>query len=157
MEQYWMPKWLDWKNLRKCIDNHEADSIYIRLVGSRGGTVKVNEDLDGRTLDFRKDKTGLYMLIDDVNVAFHFPLKDYEKGFSLAYERILPSSDGIGRMYIPGGIPDKPYDPELPEPKRSYLRTILDHHMMEIYFKGRIDIEFHSWWIEPHWKYWTVR
>ena len=36
-----------------------------------GGTVKVNEKLHARTLDFRKDKSGLYMLIDS-NEIFHF-------------------------------------------------------------------------------------
>ena len=59
MEQYWMPKKLDFKNLRLCIDNYSANFLYIRLVGSAGGTVKVNEKLEGRTLNFRKDRSGL--------------------------------------------------------------------------------------------------
>ena len=88
MEQYWMPKKLDFKNLRLCLDNHSADFLYIRLVGSAGGTVKINEKLEGRKLDFRKDKSGLYLFIDSSDV-FHFPLNDYQKGFSLAYERIF--------------------------------------------------------------------
>jgi len=83
---------------------------------------------------------------------FHFPLDDYQKGFSLAYERIFDD----GRMHIPGGISDNPYDTNLPEPKRSFLRHVLDGHLMEIFFKGRVNIIFHSWWIKPHWKYWTI-
>lgn len=146
-----MPKELDVENLRMCIDNYEPESLFIRNVGSYGGTVQVQEELDGRALDFRKDDSGLYMIIDTEEV-FHFPLKFYQKGFSLAYERFFPD----GRMHIPGGIPDHPYDPELPEPERSYLRTVMDKCLMEIYFKGRINIKFHSWWEEPYWKYWTI-
>ncbi|MFC1755155.1 hypothetical protein ACFL96_17465, partial [Thermoproteota archaeon] len=95
-----------------------------------------------------------YALVDDEEV-FHFPLKNYQKGFSLAYERIRPTEDGIGRMvYLSMGV--DPYDPELPEPNRSILRTVLDEHLMEITFPGRIPLKFHSWWIEPHWKHWCV-
>lgn len=154
MEQYWMPKKLDFKNLRLCLDNYSADFLYIRLVGSSGGTVKVNENLKGRTLDFRKDKSGLHLLIDS-NEVFHFPLKDYEKGFSLAYERIEPTKDGVGKMVMLSHGVD-PYDPNLPEPKRSFLRTVLDDHLMEIFFQGRVNLKFHSWWVKPHWKYWTI-
>ncbi len=154
MEQYWMPKKLDFKNLRLCLDNYPVDFLYIRLVGSMGGTVKVNENLQGRTLDFRKGRSGLHMLIDSSEV-FHFPLKDYQKGFSLAYERIEPTKDGVGRMVmLSHGI--DPYDPSLPEPGRSFLRTVLDDHLMEIFFEGRINLKFHSWWDKPHWKYWTI-
>jgi hypothetical protein len=154
MEQYWMPKRLDFKNLRFCLDNYTADFLYIRLKGASGGTVKINEDLEGKKLDFRKRKSGLYIIIDSTEV-FHFPLKDYEKGFSLAYERIEPTADGVGRMVILGQGID-PHDSSLPEPRRSFLRTVLDNHLMEIFFKGKVNLKFHSWWIEPHWKYWTI-
>lgn len=154
MEQYWMPKELDFENLRLCLDNYTVDSLFIRLVGSSGGTVKVNEDMKGKTLDFRKDKSGLYMLVDSKEV-FHFSLEDYYKGFSLAYERIEPTEDGIGRMVMLSYMTD-PYDPNLPEPERSFLRTILDDHLMEIFFEGRVNLKFHSWWDKPHWKYWTI-
>ncbi len=154
MEQYWMPKRLDFKNLRLCLDNYPADFLYIRLVGSMGGTVKVNEKLEGKTLNFRKDKSGLYLFINSSEV-FHFPLKDYQKGFSLAYERIEPTENGVGRMVMLGTGID-PYDPNLPEPQRSFLRTVLDRHLMEIFFKGRVNLKFHSWWDKPYWKYWTI-
>lgn len=36
MEQYLMPKKLDFRNLRSCLDNYDADHLYIRLVGSKG-------------------------------------------------------------------------------------------------------------------------
>ncbi|MDI6737580.1 MAG: hypothetical protein QME12_03620 [Nanoarchaeota archaeon] len=154
MEQYWMPKKLDRKNLRLCIDNYKAERLYIRLVGSMGGTVKVNESLEGKTLGFKKDKSGLFLLVDS-NEVFHFPLKRYDKGFSVAYERIEPTDDGIGRMIMLSTGED-PYDAKLPEPRRSFLRNVLDEHLIEIFFKGRIHLKFHSWWQEPHWKYWTA-
>jgi hypothetical protein len=158
MEQYWMPKELDFENLRLCLDNFKVDHLFIRLKGSSGGTVKVNENLDNKILDFRRDSSGLYFLIDSEEV-FHFPLNDYNseysKGFSLAYERIEPTEDGIGRMVMLGTGID-PYDSDLPEPRSSFLRHVLDDHLLEIFFKGRIDLKFHSWWQEPHWKYWTI-
>jgi len=146
-----MPKELDFENLSVCLDNYETDFLYIRLVGSMGGTVKVNENLENRTLDFKKVSSGLHLFIDS-NEVFHFPLKDYQKGFSLAYERFFED----GRMHIPGGIADEPYNENLPEPSRSYLRTVLDNHLMEIFFKGRVNLKFHSWWNKPYWKYWVI-
>ena len=154
MEQYWMPKRLDFKNLRLCLDNYIADFLYIRLVGSMGGTVKINEDLKDRALDFRREESGLYLLIDSREI-FHFPLKDYQEGFSLAYERVEPTKDGVGKMVILSQGID-PYDPNLPEPRRSFLRIVLDHHLMEVFFMGRVNLKFHSWWDKPNWKFWTV-
>lgn len=149
-----MPKRSDFRNLRLCLENYSADSLYIRLVGSMGGTVKVDEDLRDKTLNFKKNKSGLFMFVDSCEV-FHFPLRDYQKGFSLSYERVEPTDDGIGRMImLSTGI--DPYDPALPEPRRSLLRTVLDNYLMEISFAGRINLKFHSWWQEPHWKYWTI-
>ena len=154
MEQYWMPKKLDFKNLRLCLDNYSANFLYIRLIGSMGGTVKVSEGLEGRVLDFKKDKLGLHLLIDSIEV-FCFPLSSYAKGFSLAYERVKLTEDGISRRVVLGQGID-PYDPNLPEPQYSILRIILDEHLMEISFVGRVNLRFHSWWEKPHWKYWTI-
>lgn len=147
-----MPKSLDFEHLRYCLDNYDAKHIFIRLVGSHGGTRKVNLDIEGKGLDFKKDSSGLVFMIDGQEI-FHSPLNNlHDKGFSLAYER--RSSDG---HILFTDFPFDPYDPNLPEPKLSVLRAILDDHLMEITFKGRIDIEFHSWWIKPHIKYWKVR
>jgi len=151
MEQYWMPKKLDLKNLRLCIDNYKPDSIFIRLVGSMGGTHKVDMSLVRKKLDFVKDKAGLHMIVSGKEV-FYFPLKDYVKGFSLAYERFWP--DGRWCIDSHGKDPDNPI---LPKPKRSFLRTVLDDHLMEIYFKGKIALKFHSWFDSSHtWKLYTI-
>jgi hypothetical protein len=157
MDQYLMPKKLDFKNLRFCLGNYKTHFINISDCGGYNpdgshrmkGLAKVCENLEDKTLDFRKDKSGLYILIDSKE-AFHFPLKHYEKGFYLAYDRVNKS--GV----ISNSNTDDPYDPELPEPRRSFLRNVIDDHQLEIFFKGRIHLKFHSWWREPHWKYWTI-
>ncbi len=158
MEQYWMPKELDFENLRLCLNNYTAVSLFIRDCGgvrengkySCQGMAKVREDLGGKNLDFKKDESGLRMFVDSDEV-FHFPLNNYSKGFSLAYERI----ESDGRIVILSYGKD-PYDSNLPEPKNSILRTVLDDHLMEISFKGRVNLKFHSWWKKPHWKYWAI-
>ena len=153
-----MPRELDFENLRICIDNYTPSHLFIRLTGSSGGTVKVRENLEGKKLDFKKNKSGLYFLVDAKEI-FHFPLKEIgtreKDGFSLAYERIKPTEDGIGRIImLPTGI--NPYDANLPEPRKSILRHALDDHLLEISFNGRIDVRPHSWYIRPHTLYWTV-
>jgi len=155
MEQYFMPKKLDSKNIRLCLDNYKAENLYIRLKGSCGGTVKVDESLEGRTLDFKKDESGLYFLVDE-NEVFHFPLKRYDKGFFIEYKRRIKPTDDRERRAAILYARENPYDPNLPEPEESILRNVLDYHLIEISFKGRVHLKFHSWWIEPHWKYWTV-
>ena len=164
MEQYLIPKKLDFKTLRLCLDNFEPDWLYIRDCGGFRpdgsyriqGMSKINGSLRGKTLDFKKNKNGLYFFIDGAE-AFHFPLKKcYYKGFSLAYERIRPTEDGIGRMVMLSTGVD-PDDPDLPEPKRSFLRNVLDDHLLEIFFPGKIPLKFHSWWKKEYgWKYWQV-
>ena len=158
-----MPKELDFENLRLCLDNYPLERIYIRDCGgiredgqySMQGMSKVSENLEGRTLDFRKDSSGLYILIDSDEV-FHFNLgKEHWKGFSLAYERIRSTKDGIGRMVMLHTGVD-PYDHILPEPNKSTLRSVLDDHLIEIDFKGRIHLKFHSWKEKPNWKFWQV-
>ena len=154
-----MPKELDFKNLRMCIDNYIPTFLYIRLVASVAAdqgreAFKIGENLEGKIFDFKKNESGLYLLVNSQEV-FHFPLNDYQKGFSLAYERIKPTKDGIGRIIIlREGV--NPYNPLLPEPRKSTLRIALDNHLMEIDFKGRIDLKFHSQGKEHYWNYWTV-
>jgi hypothetical protein len=155
MEQYWMPKKLDFKNLRYALNNYHAQGIFIRLKGSMGGHNKLNVNLEEKVLDFKKHKSGVDILIDGEN-KFHFPLTDYaspyNKGFSIAYERINPN----GSIVILGWGED-PYDSNLPEPKSSIFRNVWDNHLLEIIFEGRIPLKFHSWWDEQsRWKYWTI-
>jgi hypothetical protein len=158
MERYYLPKELDFDNLRLCLDNHEAYRLFIRRAGYKGGAVKVDERLEGKKLDFTKDENGLSLLIDSSEV-FQFPLKDYDKsrqwGLILAYERFAKDAEGKGsRLPFCGGR--DPYDPSLPEPLSTVLRHDLDDHVLEIYFNGRIGLKFHSDGEWPQTKFWTV-
>lgn len=162
MEQYLMPSDPDFNDLRFCLDNYLAEYIFIRDCGGYRengrydpeGKMKVGLELQGRLLNFNKDQNGLHILVDSDEV-FNFPLKDCgtipEVGFTLAYERVESS----GRMVMLTHGSD-PYDPNLPEPRSSILRDIIDKHLMEISFKGRINIRFHSWYKKPHWKLWAI-
>ena len=159
-----MPQEFDFENLRYCLDNFEAEHIFIRDCGGyepngsyrMQGKQKVREDLQGRVLDFCRDEKSLYFTIDGEDI-FHFTLEDYgkderDKGFSVAYERFY--DDGKMVMLPRGFNPDAT---NLPEPRTSTLRHILDRHLLEITFKGKIPLEFHSWMQEPHFAYWNVK
>lgn len=149
-----MPRELDYENLRKCLDNYVAEHLFVRLVGSKGGTVKVSENLEGRMLDAKKYARGLGLVfsLDGTELFRGTALRD-DKGFSLEYDR----EDENGRIImLPTGI--DPYDFRLPEPKRSVLRHVLSDHLVEISFQGMIPLRFHSY-IHPdsrHWKYWCI-
>ena len=146
-----MPRDVDLENLRFCLDNLVTEDIFIRLMGSHGGTVKVKENLKNKKLDFNINSDKLYFFIDSREV-FQFKLEKDDKGFAIEYNRYDPKN---GSMIILGAE-EEPYDPKLPEPRYSTFRNVLDYHLIEIGFNGRIDLKFHSWWREPHWKYWTV-
>lgn len=161
MEQYDTPSEFYLENLRNCLDWYTASSIFIRDCGGirkdgefhLTGLTKVREDLEGRELDFRKDNSGLYMLIDSDEV-FHFPFQNVGTregaGFAIAYRRI----DADGRIMFFQG--HDPCDPILPEPRASIVRDVIDDHLIEMTFEGRINLKFHSWRKKPHFKYWTV-
>ena len=153
-----MPKHLDFKNLRKCIDEYVADEIYIRDCGGyredgsyrTNGMQKVNKKLKNKEFDFRKDKNGLHILINEKEI-FHFTLKDHCKGFSLAYERF--NKEGIETILATGLNPN---DANLPNPTRSFLRTVMEDHLMEIYFKGKILLKPYNGKLKETYQQWTI-
>ena len=128
-KQYQLIKEHDFENLRFCLDNYDAYWFYVRQKGASGGEVQINQDLTDKTLDFKKNKKGLTFFIDSAKV-FNFSLKNYQKGFILEYEDA---------------------------PESSVLRSVLDNYLLEIAFKGKIKIKFHSWRDKgAGWKYWNV-
>lgn len=157
MEQYHIPKKLDFENLKICLNNYECEHLFIRYVGSQGGDTKVREDLNGRKLDFKKSQDKLEFLIDSKKI-YDFDLEQYHKSlmsFTLAYNRKY--SDG--KIVMLNTLID-PYDKSLPEPHSSKLRHCFEsnniNHLIEITFKGRVNLKFHSWKDKPHFKYWTI-
>ena len=156
MEQYEIRPEEGLGPLHECLEWYTPVRLFVRVVGSLGGTVKVDKSLRGGQLDFLVRGNDLALLIDGAEVCALSMLDSApHKGFSLAYERITPTPDGIGRLVMLGtGV--APYDPSLPEPRRSFLRNVIDDHLVEVYFAGRVHLKFHSWWEEPYWKYWTI-
>ncbi|HYD03006.1 MAG TPA: hypothetical protein VEC16_01790 [Alphaproteobacteria bacterium] len=157
MEQYWMPRTKDFQNLRTALNNYECTNIFIRDIGSHGGKCRLNENLGDKKLTFKVHlKNKILEFLIDSNKAYDLDLKSYytknQMGFSLAYERIRPDNSIV---MLSQGI--DPYDKELPEPKSSTLRQCIDEKLLEITFKGRVHLEFYSWWQKKKdLKYWKV-
>ncbi len=149
MEQYWTSKELISETLRACLDNYKLLKFHIRDCRSHGLKVNINFDHEQK-FDFKYTNSDISFIVDSEEVIKL--TTDDASGFSLAYHR----EDAEGQwILLQKGI--DPYDPKLPEPKTSMLRNIFDYHEVEIIFEGRIDLKFHSWWKEPHWKYWTIK
>jgi len=157
-----LPQELDFENLRTCLDNYSAIDLFIRDCGGvrengkyeSQGRKKVSESLVERKLDFRKDDSGLYLLIDTEEV-FHFPLEYYPIGFILAYERFVVDSGGNEIMMMEQRGID-PYRVGFPEPKSSILRSVIDNDLIEITFDGRVNLKYHSKYMEPDTNYWII-
>ena len=155
MEQYELAQETVYKDLKYCLKNYKAKSIFIRLVGFRGGTIKVNETIENKTLNIKKVPKGLSILIGGSKVFLYKQDKTWGQSFSLAYERIKDGRYGKLVVMLPEGI--NPEDPNLPPVNTSFFRSVNFDHLLEIYFEGKIPLKFHSWWDkEKNWKYWRV-
>ena len=115
-------------------------------MASRGGTVKVDENLEGRTLDILEKSDQWSFHIDGLEVICF--TKDARLGVSMAYE--ITDENGY-KVYTTTITPD---DPAFPEAQESVLRYDLEWHLLEITFKGRIPLKFHS--EREGFKYWCV-
>jgi hypothetical protein len=151
MEQYHIPIELEFENFRFCLDNYTPNHLFIKECET--GQIKVDEDLEGKTLDFKKDEKGLHILIND-NEVFNFPENNYGMSFSLRYVRMRQSEDGSGPHLYERG--NNPYHHSLPEPKLSVLTHYFDEHLFELSFPGRIDLKFHSKDSFAFSNYWTI-
>jgi len=152
MKQYQIPEELEFESLRFCLNNYEPYWLNIREKGKLADNrVFVNEDLSGKVLDFRKDETGLSFLIDSKEI-FHIPLRRCSRHFLIEYER-------TETIEIDGEVIERKINPyfegNLPEPTSTLLKAVWDTNYIEIAFRSKINIEFHSWWNKDlGWKYW---
>ena len=162
MEQYWMRKRNDLSNLKRALRHYTPTNIYIRDCGGYNpdgsfraqGLRKVNQDLEGKLLQFVELHNNLFVCINKSRIFTFNNFSKRYKGFSLAYERTEQTKDGPRMVMLPSGF--NPYDCHLPEPDSSILRTIIDEHLMEITFKGRVHLKQDGWLIKPHWLYWNI-
>lgn len=145
MTQFWMDAKDDFKNLKYCIDNFECIDIFIRLCGSMGGDVIVNQCMTGKVLTAINDD-GIKLFIDGKEVFHHTGTKDF-KGWSVEYREDI--------FDMPCDIIHP--DDECPELFQSTLRNIWNEHfLVEISFKGRIPLEEDGEFYE-NWKRWRIR
>ena len=146
MPQFWMDAKDDFKNLKYCIDNFECLDVFIRLCGSKGGNVFVNQDMIGKVLTATNDDE-IKLFIDDKEV-FHHRQTEQVKGWSIEYRKkdfAMPCFDLVHP------------DDECPELFQSTLRNIWsEHFLVEISFKGRIPLEEDGEFYK-NWKRWRIR
>jgi len=134
MEKYQIERKKDCYNRRKLIDKYSDKllSLYIGPQDPSKGRPKVNTSLRGKDVDFSRSDMGVYILGED---TFTFLFHDYTKGFTVQYERGGKVDKNID------AIVTDPYDPKLPEPKKTILTNVIENHLVMIVVKGRVDIK----------------
>lgn len=137
------------RNLRYVIDNYVSDYLFIRLMGSMGGDVKFSESIENKILDFNSDN--LFNLFIDSRKIFSFTEKFDVKGFSVEYLEEKPFG-----FLMPITYDKNPFDSILESCTHTNFRAVLDYHLLEITFKGRVRLEFDRWWYEPNFAFWNV-
>lgn len=145
-----MRKNKDFEHLRYCLNNCKPDYFFVRMIGSCGGAVKVREKLENKIFDFEKKLSGLSFFVNTRNVI-KFPLRDYEKGFSVEPQPMDRNILGKFRS----GTPKMHRDNII---LNSFvLRSVFDNHLAEIYFKGNVSLETDGWLRKPYFHYWKIK
>jgi len=131
MEQYELNPETIYGDMLHCLKNYEAINLFVRLRGSVGGDIKIDENLERKTLAVDEVLEGLSFLVDGKKIYVHEEDDFWKRRFSLAYD-----------------TEDKPI---------SVFRSANGNYLLEITFKGKIPLKFHSWMDEEAgWKYWVV-
>lgn len=167
MEQYEIPPGRYYQTLCYALKHFKVEHVFIRLVGSRGGTVKIDVNILRQNLKLKHSKDGLGIIVDDKE-CFLFRTTSVKKDtrlsgkcWSIAFLRI----DEEGRMHFGStGYPNliDPYtgpdDPQLPEVKQTILRSVNQDHLIEITFLGKIPIRCLGKLVfnTPNWYYWEI-
>jgi hypothetical protein len=136
----------DFKNLKYCDVNFECIHVFIRLMGSMGGDIIVNQDMTGKELVILHDDREIKLFIDCEEV-FHHRQTEQVKGWSIEYRKEM--------FGMPCDIIHP--DDECPELFQSTLRNIWNEYfLVEISFKGRIPLEEDGEFYK-NWKRWRIR
>ena len=150
MEQYEIPPRRYHKILCDALKYFKAEYVYVRLVGSKGGTVKLAEDIRQKSLTLKQSRKGLRIIIDGKD-KFLFETETWSvkkgklsgKRWSIAFYR--ENEKGVMHFGCTG-YPNcqEPYtgpdDPRLPKVKQTIFRTVNHNHFIEITFSGKIPI-----------------
>ena len=135
MEQYEILPSRHFENIQLSIKHFKAEYIYIRLRGSLGGNIIVSKNLKDKKLAI-----------------------SHGKHWSVAYERFY--DDGRKHFLYPEDWKqyqnNGPLDPNLPEVKKTILRSCNDY-LIEITFFGKIPIK-KTGLVPGHkdWYYWEL-
>ncbi|OGY63780.1 MAG: hypothetical protein A3I89_02890 [Candidatus Harrisonbacteria bacterium RIFCSPLOWO2_02_FULL_41_11] len=165
MEQYEILPSRHFENIQLSIKHFKAEYIYIRLRGSLGGNIIVSKNLKDKKLAISHGKNGLNIIINGKKVFFYATvslrknlLVDFGKHWSVAYERFY--DDGRKHFLYPEDWKqyqnNGPLDPNLPEVKKTILRSCNDY-LIEITFFGKIPIK-KTGLVPGHkdWYYWEL-
>lgn len=142
--------------------------LYIRDVGSAGGTTRVRRDIGKtNTLAIVKVEGGYSIRVNGDEVFLFAVTKPpkcswwWGKKWALEYYRQYPKSPQYpyGRMHVVGRPYENPDDPVLPEITESVLRSVDYGHLLEVRFKGKVCLRcvrpdkrmlgWHLWQIIP--------
>ena len=148
MEQYEVPASRYLKNIRKALKYFQIEWIYIRFVGSRSGEVVISENMKSKKLTLGRRKNGLDIKIDGKKMFFYGIATSgniiFGNSWSITYER----SNKDGRIHhAHAGYPNPhapytgPNDLNLPEVKKTILRSCNRDYLIEITFSGKIPIK----------------
>jgi len=145
MSQFLMRKEKDSKNLRKVIEKYTPLWFNARPFSLGNSKIVVSYDLQDKKFDFIFSN-GLKFL-SDKDLIF-LPLKNYDCGFKMEYR----DGGGIfnppeGRRINPNYL--HPNDKQMPKVYQSVLINVIDYLLIEISFKGKIELEFDG---ENYWK-----
>ena len=167
VEQYELSPQNYYRFISYAIKHFKAEFVFIRLVGSRGGTVKVSEDVRGKKLVAIRCRDGLKIIINNQEI-FLFKTTSVKKNdrlsgkcWAIAYYRV----DDDGKMHFAStGYPNLqefytgPDDPRLPKVKQTIFRSVNDDHLIEITFSGKIPIRCSNKLVSriPGWYYWVI-
>mgnify|MGYP001558278754 FL=1 len=167
MEQYEIPPGRYHQTLCYALKHFTAEHIFIRLVGHKGGGMKVAENVLRKKLKLKLCKDGLRIIIDEEE-RFLFRTTSVKrdtrisgKCWSIAFFRI----DEQGRQhYGSTGYPNSvdpytgPDDPRLPKVKQTIFRAVNRDHFVEITFLGKIPIRCLNKLVfnTPCWYYWEI-
>ena len=166
MEQYEIPPGRYYKILCDALKYFKAEYVYVRLVGSKGGMIKLSEDVRQKSLVLKQSRKGLRIIIDGKE-RFLFEMWNVKKDnlsgkrWKIAFYRV--NKKGVMHSGYTG-YPNyqEPYtgpnDPRLPEVKKTIFRTVNHDHLIEITFSEKIPIRRLDKLVNniPNWYYWDL-
>ena len=87
MEQYELAPRKIYSDLVYCIKNYSLDGIFVRLRGSAGGDVKLDQDLKGKKVTVKNASNGLVVVVNDEKIFTYEKDKTWPLRFSISYKR----------------------------------------------------------------------